>query len=99
MARRKVPEGIRWQIIGMRNAGLSGHEISRRMEYSPSVINRLFNRFDQTNEVRDKHRSGKARVTSRREAGALKRLVMQIPFANSTILKHRCLPNRHMSTK
>ena len=27
---RKVPEGIRWHIIWMRNAGLSGREISRR---------------------------------------------------------------------
>ena len=99
MARRKAPEGIRWQIIGMRNVGLSGREISRHLGYSPSVINRLLNRFNQTNEVRDRHRSGRPRVTSRREDGALKRLVRRIPFANSTILKHRWLPNRHLSTK
>ena len=55
MARKKVPEGIRWQIIGMRKAGLSGREITRRLGYSLSVINRLLNRFDQTNEVRHGH--------------------------------------------
>ena len=49
MACSKVPEGIRWQIIGMQNGGLSGREISRRLGYSPSVVSRLLNRFYQTN--------------------------------------------------
>ena len=90
MARRKVPEGIRWHIIGMRNAELSGREISRRLAYSPSVVCRLLNRFYQTNDVRDRQRFGRPRVTLRREDGSLKRLIRRIPFANCTVLKHRC---------
>ena len=35
----------------MRNAGLSGREISRRLGFSPSVVSRLLNKFYQTNAV------------------------------------------------
>ena len=34
----------------MRNAGLSGREISRRLGYSPFVVSRLLNKFYQTND-------------------------------------------------
>ena len=83
----------------MKRSWLFGREILRRLRYSPSVVSRLLNRFDQTNDVRDMQRSGRPRVTSRKEDGALKRLTRTIPFANSQVLKHRWLPNRHFSTK
>ena len=70
----------------MRNAVLSDREISRRLGYSPSVVSRLLNKFYQTNGVWDRQRSGRPRVTSRREDGALKRLIRRIPFANTTPL-------------
>ena len=98
-ARSKVPEGIRWQIIGTQNGWLSGREISRRLGYSPSVVSRLLNRFYQMNEVRDRQHSGRPLVTSGRENDALKRLIRRILFANSTVLKHSWLPNRRLSTK
>ena len=66
MARRKVPEGIQWQIIKMRNAGLSGREILRRLGYSPAVVGRLLDRFYQTNDVRDRLRSGRPHDISKR---------------------------------
>ena len=45
MARRRLSDATRWQIIGMSNAGLSGQEISCRLGYSQSVICRLLNKF------------------------------------------------------
>ena len=83
----------------MKRSWLSGREILCRLRYSPSVVSRLLNRFDQTNDVRDRQRSGRPWVTSRKEDGALKRLTRTIPFANSPVLKHRWLLNRHLSTK
>ena len=54
MARRRLSNATRWQIIGMSNAGLSRREISRRLGYSQSVICRLLNKFQQTNHVQDR---------------------------------------------
>ena len=67
MARRRLSDATLWQIIGMSNAGLSGREISRRLGYSQSVICRLLNKLQQTNQVQDTARSGRPRKTSRRE--------------------------------
>ena len=58
MARRRLSDATRWQIIGMSNAGLSGREISRRLGYSQSVICRLLNKFQQTNHYRTEHAQG-----------------------------------------
>ena len=95
MARRRLSDTTRWQIIGMSNAGLSGREISRRLGYSQSVICRLLNKFQQTNQVQDRARSGRPR----REDGALLRLVRRFPFLTSTVVKQRWLPNRPLSTR
>ena len=81
MARNRLSDATRWQIIGMSNAGLSRREISRRQ----SVICRLLNNFQQTNHVQDRARSGRPRTTSRREDGALLRLVQRFPFLTSTV--------------
>ena len=99
MARRRLSDATRWQIIGMSNAGLSGQEISRHLGYSQSVICRLLNKFQQTNQLQDRARSGRPRKTSRREDGALLRLVRRFPFLTSTVVKQRWLPNRPLSTR
>ena len=99
MARRRLSDATRWQIIGMSNAGLSGREISRRLGYSQSVICRLLNKFQQTNHVQDRARSGRPRKTSRREDGTLMRLVRRFPFLTSTVVMQRWLPNRPLSTR
>ena len=99
MARRRLSDATRWQIIGMSNAGLSGREIFRRLGYSQSVICSLLNKFQQTNHVQDRARSGRPRKTSRREDGALLRLVRRFPFLTSTVVKQRWLPNRPLSTR
>ena len=99
MARRRLSDATRWQIIRMSNAGLSGREISRRLGYSQSVICRLLNKFQQTNHVQDRARSRRPRKTSQREDGALLRLVRRFPFLTSTAVKQRWLPNRPFSTR
>ena len=64
MARRRLSKSTRWQTIGMSNAGLSGREISRCLGYSQSIICRLLNKFQQTNHLQDRARSGRPRKTS-----------------------------------
>ena len=60
---------------------------------------RLLNKFQETNHVQDRARSGRPRKTSRREDGALLRHVRRFPFLTSTVVKQRWLPNRPLSTR
>ena len=99
MARRKVPQNLRWQIIGMRNAGLSCREIARQIDRHHSVVTRLVQKFQATNDVRDRPRTGRPRKTTRREDASLLRLVRRNPFMNSTILRSQWLPGRAISTR
>lgn len=99
MGPRQVSEAKRWQIIGMRNAGLSYREIARRIGHHFSTVCRIVKKHQQTNAVKDLKRTGRPRCTSRREDAALLRHVRRSPFNNSTQLRHVWLPNRPISTK
>ena len=75
MPRPRLSEALRWQVIGMNNAGLSSREIGRQLGRHHSVIARLVQKYRATNEVKDRPRPGQPRKTSRREDAALLRLV------------------------
>ena len=75
-----------WQIIGMREVGMSLRQISQRVGHHHSSVSRIVNKHRLTNDVKDRPRSGRSRITSRREDNALGRLVRQNPFVNSTVL-------------
>ena len=98
MARRRVSDNLRWQIIGMRNAGLSCRDIGRQINRHHSVVERSVQKFGDTNNVRDRPRLGRARKTSRREDAALSPLVQRHPYKNSTVLKTELLQGRAIST-
>ena len=53
----------------------------------------------QTNHVQDKACSKRLRKTSWREDRALLRLLQQFPFSNSTVIKHRWIPNRPLPNR
>lgn len=99
MARRRISEDQRWQIIGMHSAGMSHKAIGRQLGYHYSVISRLVRKHDESNAVKDRPRSGRPRATSQREDRALIRLVRRQPFASSPSLKRQWLPNRRLSTR
>ena len=76
---------VRWQIIGMREAGISLRQIAQRVVHHHSTVSRIVNKHRLTHDVKDHPRSGRSRITSRRENNALGRLVRRNPFANSTV--------------
>jgi transposase len=90
-------KAVRWQIIGMREAGMSLKQIAQRVVHRHSTVSRIVNTHRLTNGVKDLPRSGKPRITSRREDNALRRLVRRNPFVNSTVLKRQWLPHRLLS--
>ncbi|CAC5361575.1 unnamed protein product [Mytilus coruscus] len=99
MVRRRISEAQRWQIIGMRSSGLSYKAIGRQMGYHYTVVSRLVRKHIQTNNVKDLPRSGRPLVTSQCEDRALQRLIRQIPFVTSPVLKREWLPYRQLSTR
>ena len=99
MVRRRMPEARRWQIIGMHTTGTSFKAIGRQMGCHYTVVSRLVRKHTQTNNVKDLPRSGRPRVTSDRDDSALQRLVRQMPFATSPVLKQHWLPNIFLSTR
>ena len=97
MARRKLSEATRWQIIGMRNARLSLRQIGRQLERNISIIPRLLNKYRATNDVEDCPRPGRPRKTTIREDRAVLRLVRRHSWDSSTSLKQHWLPGRAIS--
>ena len=99
MVRRRISEAQRWQIISMHTTRMSFKAIERQMGYHYTVVSWLVRKHTQTNNVIDLPRSNRPRVTSDRDDRALQRLVRQMPFATSPVLKQHWLPNRRLSTK
>jgi hypothetical protein len=83
----------------MHTTWMSFKAIGRQMGYHYTVVSRLVRKHTQTNNVKDLPRSSRQRVTSDRDNRALQRLVRQMPFATSPVLKQHWLPNRRLSTR
>ena len=65
----QLSNAVRWQIIGMREAGMSLRQISQRVGHHHSTVSRTVNKHRLTIDVKDRPRSGRSRITSRREDG------------------------------
>lgn len=83
----------------MNSAGMSYKAIGRQLGYHYTVISRLVRKHGATQNVKDRHRSGRPSVTTQREDRSLGRLVRRNPFATSTRLKRQWLPCRNLSTR
>jgi transposase len=83
----------------MLEAGMSLRKIAQRVGHHHSTVSHIVNKHRLTNDVKDRERSGRSRITSRREDKALGRLVRRNPFANSTVLKRQLLPHRLLSAR
>ena len=87
MARRRLSEGQKWQIIGMKNAGLSCRDIGTRLGVNHTVISRLVQKHGLTGQVKDRPRSGRPRKTSARDDRALVYMSNRHPMAGSRYLR------------
>ena len=85
----QLSNAVRWKIIGMQEAGMSLRQIAQRVGHHHSTVSRIVNNHLLTNDVKDRSRSGRFRITSRREDNAIGRLVRRHPFANTTVLKRQ----------
>lgn len=65
--RRRLNDLDRGRAIALHEQGIAMREIARRLRVSVSVIQRLRDRWRNTGTVRERHRSGRQRKTTRRQ--------------------------------
>ena len=64
MGAPQLSNAVRWQIIGMREAGISLRQIAQRVGHHHSTLSRIANKNRLTNDVKDRPRSGRSRIIS-----------------------------------
>lgn len=74
---------------------MSLQQIATQIGHHPSTVSRILKKHRETNDVKDRRRSGRPPCTSERENRAL----LSHPFANSSVLKREWLPNRRISDR
>ena len=81
MARRKLFEAQKWQIVGMKNAGLSTRNIAGQFRVNQSIIVRLLQRYPADGTLSERQRSGRPRKVDERD----NRFLVLLARANPTI--------------
>jgi len=74
-------------------------QIAQRVGHHHSTVSCIVNKHRLTNDVKDRSRPGRPRITSPREHNVLGRLVRRNSFANSTVLKRQWFPHRLLSAR
>lgn len=78
----RLTENDRWRAIGMLQSGTPQTQVARRFNVHRNTIWNLWRRHQQTNHVRDRPRSGRPPVTTRRQDN----------WIRQTHLRHRFQP-------
>ena len=89
MPRRKLTLEQKWQVIGMRNTGLSLRRIADQFGVSHSVISRLLKHHREARTVKERDRSGRPRKTSPRDDIALLQSARRRPFLTARRLRDK----------
>ena len=76
--------------------GMSLRQIAQRVGHHHSTVSRIVNKHRLTNDVKDRSRSGRPRITSPIEHNLL---VRRNSFGNSTVLKRQWLPHWLLSAR
>lgn len=87
MARNQLSEATKWQIVGMRQGGMSLRQIATRVNVCHSVISRLLKKHRQTGEVKVAAGRGRPKKTDLRDDRRLLRMARQQPFWSSNQLR------------
>lgn len=64
---RRLTDAQRWSIIGQLNVGERQTDVAVRYGVSQSVVSRLYQRYQQTGDVKERHGRGRPRSTSGRD--------------------------------
>ena len=87
MPRRRIPENVRWQIIGMHGAGMSYRNVGANLDINHTVISRLVRKHADTGLVKDRSRQRRSRKTTPRDDRALVRLARRTHLTTAPFLQ------------
>jgi transposase len=86
----KTTEELRWRMVGMSDAGMSGAAIGRALGVPARTVQAFLARHRQNPAtVKDRPRSGRPRISTARQDRALARDARHHRFVPSPILRHR----------
>ena len=63
----RVSDVDRARIVGQLETGASSRTVALRFGIAPSTVSRIYRKFVETNNVKDRSRSGRPRCTTGRE--------------------------------
>ena len=87
---RKTTEARRWRVVGMSEAGMNAVAIGRTLDMPPGTVRGILARYRANPEgIKDHTRSGRPRITTRREDRCLTRDVRRHRFQNVRVLRYR----------
>ncbi|KAK7094191.1 hypothetical protein V1264_007846 [Littorina saxatilis] len=99
--RRKVTTFNKARAIAWLQDGVSKREVGRRLGVSHSVVVRLHQKFQATNSVLERPRSGRPKKTTQREDRFIRRQALQQRGTTANIIRGqlRVATNTNVSTK
>ncbi|KAK7101332.1 uncharacterized protein [Littorina saxatilis] len=99
--RRKVTTFNKARAIAWQQDGVSKQEVGRRLGVSHSVVFRLHQKFQATNSVLERPRSGRPKKTTQREDRFIRRQALQQRGTTANIIRGqlRVATNTNVSTK
>ena len=81
---------IRWQVIGMMRSGMTKKAIARRLGLHRNTVTRLWETFQNTNDVQPGKSTGRPRKSTRRSDNYLYLLCRQNHHGSAKSLCQRC---------
>ena len=76
----RLSENDRWRALGMLQAGTTQREVARQFNVHRNTVWNLWHRHQQTNQVRDRPRSGQPPVTTRRQDNWIRQVHLRNRF-------------------
>ena len=90
--------GTRWRIVALRvDAGWSLRRIAEHFNVSLGGVRCVLQIFEETEDVLDRPRSGRPRVTDQMDDSFLVEKSRQHPFSSSKALRDRLREERHVN--
>lgn len=95
----RLSENERMRAIGMLEAGITQNVVARRFMVHRNTIQSLWTRFQATGHSRDQPRSGRPRVTSRRQDNHIRHTHLRNRFQTSTVTARSIPRDRQISAR
>ncbi|GFV35250.1 HTH_Tnp_Tc3_2 domain-containing protein [Trichonephila clavipes] len=88
---RDLPESMAWRVIGKLESGQTQHSVADAVGVTRSVVARLWNRFQETGNVRRRRGAGRPRATTSTDDRYIQLTARRNRTENATQLQRQLL--------